>query len=123
MNNFKNISPVLPATDIQVEIEFFKTLGFENVYDSLNYSDKLDYAVVHREGQYIHIQFQFKKDMPSKNAAQQIKIWVENLDSLHKEFEELGLEINRRDNTPWGTHELGFYSPSNNAIIFVQDLD
>lgn len=123
MNNFKNISPVLPSIDIHAEIEFFKTLGFNNVYDSLNYSDKLDYAVLCREDQYIHIQLQFENDMPSKNASQQIKIWVENLNILHNEFEEQGLEINRRDKTPWGTNEFGFYSPSNHAIVFVQDLD
>ena len=123
MNNFQNISPVLPANDLTAEIEFFEKLGFKNIYDSLRYTDKLDYAVLHRDGQSIHIQFQFEKDMPSKNAAQQIKIWVSDLDILESEFKELGFAINRRDNTPWGTHEFWFYSPAHNAIIFVQDLD
>ncbi|MGN8225348.1 glyoxalase/bleomycin resistance/extradiol dioxygenase family protein [Gracilimonas sp. BCB1] len=122
MNNFLNISPVLPAHDLKAEIEFFEQLGFKNVYDSLNYTDNLDYAVLHREGQYIHLQFQFEKDMPSKSNAQQIKIWVANLDLLESEFRAKGFDINRRDNTPWGTNELGFYSPAHNAIIFVQDL-
>ncbi len=122
MNNLKNISPVLPANDIKAEIEFFEKLGFKNIYDSLQYSDKLDYAVMYRDGQNIHIQFQFEKDMPSKNAAQQIKIWVHDLDSLQKEFEANGFEINRRDDTPWQTNEFGFYSPNHNAVIFVFDL-
>lgn len=122
MNNFKNISPVLPAKNVEAEIGFFEKLGFKNIYDSLQYSDKLDYAVVYRDGQNIHIQFQFEEDMPSQNAAQQIKIWVEDLDTLHKEFEENGLKVERRDNTPWGTDEFGFYSPNHNAIIFVKDL-
>ncbi len=123
MKNFKNISPVLPANDIEGEIEFFEKLGFTNVYDSLNYSDKLDYAVLSRDGQFIHIQFQFEEDMPSKNAAQQIKIWVENLDILQKEFEESGFQTTRRNNTPWGTHEFGFYSPNHNAVIFVRETE
>ncbi len=122
MSNFKNISPVLPANNVEVEIEFFEKLGFTNVYDSLNYSGKLDYAVMHRDGQNIHIQFQYGKDMPPRNATQQIKIWVEDLDALQTEFEEKGFEIKRRDNTPWGTNEFGFYSPNHNAIIFVHDL-
>lgn len=122
MNNFLNISPVLPANDIKAEIEFFEKLGFKNVYDSLNYSDKLDYAVMNREGQNIHLQFQFEKDMPPKHNAQQIKIWVADLDPLESEFREKGLHIKRRDNTPWGTNELSFYSPAHNAIIFVQEL-
>ena len=122
MNNFQNISPVLPANDVKAEIEFFEKLGFETTYDSLQYSDKLDYAVVARDGQFLHIQFQFEEDMPSKNAAQQIKIWVNDLDVLEKEFSESGFEINRRDNTPWGTDEISFYTPNHNAIFFVKDL-
>ncbi|MBO6522888.1 MAG: hypothetical protein JJ971_03610 [Balneolaceae bacterium] len=122
MNNFKNISPVLPANDVKAELDFFEKLGFENVYDSLRYSDKLDYAVVARDGQFLHIQFQFEEDMPSKNAAQQTKIWVNDLDILEKEFSESGFEIKPRNNTPWGTDEFGFYSPNHNAIIFVKDL-
>ncbi len=122
MSNFRNITPVLPATDVAAEIKFFEQLGFVNVYDSLRYSDKLDYAVLARDRQAVHIQFQFEEDMPPKNASQQIKIWVNDLDALQKEFEENGMEVTRRDNTPWGTNEFGFYSPSHNAIIFVKDL-
>lgn len=122
MSNFKNITPVLPAYDVKAEIAFFEKLGFTNIYDSLNYSDKLDYAVLYREGVGFHIQFQFKKDLPPKNAAQQIKIWLEDLDALHDEFEKAGLEIKRLDNNPWGTNEFGFYSPNHNAVIFAQDL-
>ncbi|MFV1884790.1 MAG: VOC family protein [Balneola sp.] len=122
MVNLQNISPVLPANDVQTEIEFFEKLGFKNIYDSLQYSDKLDYAVMGREKERIHIQFQFEEDMPSKNAAQQVKIWVNDLDVLQQEFEKKGFEIKRRNNTPWGTDEIGFYSPNHNAIIFVKDL-
>ncbi|MEQ9307982.1 MAG: hypothetical protein RLN90_00905 [Balneolaceae bacterium] len=122
MSNLKNITPVLPANNVKAEIEFFEKLGFNKVYDSLKYSDKLDYAMLFREGVGFHIQFQFEKDMPSKNAAQQIKIWVEDLDILQKEFEEAGFEIKRRDNTPWGTNEFGLFSPNHNAVIFVKDL-
>ena len=123
MSNFLNVSPVLPANNVQTEIEFFEKLGFKNMYDSLQYSDKLDYAVLGREKERIHIQFQFEEDMPSKNAAQQTKIWVTDLDVLQKEFEEKGLEIKRRDNTPWGTNEISFYTPNYNAIFFVKDLE
>lgn len=122
MNNLLNVSPVLPANDVKAEIEFFEKLGFKNVYDSLRYSDKLDYAVVARDGQFLHIQFQFEEDMPSKNVAQQIKIWVYDLEILQTEFEEAGFEIKRQDNTPWGTDEISFYTPNHNALFFVKDL-
>ncbi len=110
MTNFKFIAPVLHAVDLKTEVEFFEKLGFEMVYSSLQYSDTLDYAVMHREGVTFHIQFQFEKDMPPENAALQTKIWVNDLDILHKEFEEAGFEIKRRNNIPWGAHEFGFYT-------------
>ncbi len=122
MNNFKNISPVLVAKDLKAEIVFFERLGFINVYDSLNYSEKLDYAVLSRDGQFIHIQFHDENDKPSINVGQQIKIWVQDLENLHQEFEKVGFNINRHDDTPWGTQEFGIYSPNHNAIIFVKDL-
>lgn len=122
MSNLKNITPVLPVMDVKAEIEFFENLGFTNVYDSLRYSDTLDYAVLFREGVGVHLQLQFEEDMPKKNASQQIKIWVNDLNTLHKEFEEKGFEVKRRDKTAWGTNEFGFYSPNHNAVIFVQSL-
>ena len=122
MNNFKNVSPVLVAKDVKAEIVFFEKIGFINVYDSLNYSEKLDYAVLSRDGQFIHIQFHDEIDNPSINVGQQIKIWVQDLEKLQQEFEKVGFNIIRHDNTPWGTHEFGIYSPNHNAIIFVKDL-
>ncbi len=110
-NNLISVRPVLPANNIGAEIDFFARLGFLVIYDSLQYSDKLDYAVLHREGIIIHIQFQFLDDLPSENFAQTLRIIVHNLDALHDEFIANGFEIEYRDNTPWGTNEFGFYSP------------
>lgn len=121
MTNFKFIAPVLHAVDLKTEIEFFEKLGFDMIYSSLQYSDTLDYAVMHRDGVTFHIQFQFEKDMPPENAGFQVRITLNDLDSLHKELEDKGFEINRRNGTDWGTDEFGFYSPSGNAIIFQQD--
>lgn len=121
MTNFKFIAPVLHAVDLKTEIEFFEKLGFDMIYSSLQYSDTLDYAVMHRDGVTFHIQFQFEKDMPPENAGFQVRITLNDLDSLHKELEDKGFEINRRNGTDWGTDEFGFYSPAGNAIIFQQD--
>jgi|GEM_PF-4196979 len=112
-----NISPVLPVKDITMEIEFFEKLGFKNVYDSLSYSELLDYAVMHREGQSIHLQLFDKEDFP----GQQIKIWVRDILSIEKELKERGSMYNRNFDTPWNTNELGLYSPSKHAIFFVQE--
>ena len=122
MTTFKGIIPILPANNVKAEIKFFERLGSTNVYDSLQYSDTLDYACMQLEGIQFHIQFQFTEDILLKKAGQQIKIWVEDLEALHKEFKEKGFDIKRRDKIPWGTNEFGFYTPAHNAIIFVQHL-
>lgn len=117
MNNLLNISPVLPAKDMNMEIEFFDKLGFKNVYDSLNYSDQLDYVVMHQEGQSIHLQL--FGDEPF--SGQQIKIWVKDILAIEKELKERGISYKRNFDTPWNTNELGLYSPSKHAVFFVQE--
>jgi len=117
MSTLLNISPVFPVNDIDMEIEFFEKLGFKNVYDSLSYSELLDYAVMHREGQSIHLQLFGDEPFP----GQQIKIWTKNILAIEKELNERGIKYNRNFDTPWNTNELGLYSPSKHAIFFVQE--
>lgn len=116
MTNFRYISPVLPVSDIRKEIEFFESLGFKNVYDSLRYADQLDYAVMGREDQAIHLQ---KFDAFD---GQQVKIWVSELDEIAHELDANNIAYNCRENTPWETSEIGLYSPARHAVFFVKDL-
>ncbi len=117
MSILLNISPVLLVADISAEIEFFSKLGFSPLYDSLQYSDKLDYSVLIRENQTIHLQL-FDDD---SYQGQQVKIWVSSIEEIETELSAASLKYNRHFNTPWNTHELGMYSPSRHAIIFVQE--
>ncbi|MCG8373565.1 MAG: hypothetical protein MI700_08540 [Balneolales bacterium] len=119
MSKLLNISPVLPVKSMEEEMKFFAELGFRNVYDSTNYTDTLDYAVVYRAEQAIHLQL----FGDHKFEGQQIKIWVQNVNDFASEFDSKNIDYNRRNNTPWETHELGIYSPSGHAIFFVQDLN
>jgi hypothetical protein len=118
MSNFLSISPVLPVANIEPEIKFFERLGFTKVYDSLQYSGKLDYAVLARSGQTIHLQWFGEHDF----YGQQVKIWVQDVDAIGEEFDKRLIPYNRRDNTAWGTSEISLYSPAQPAIFFVQDL-
>lgn len=108
--------------DLESEISFFELLGFKNIYDSLQYSDKLDYAVVSRDHQAIHLQLHADNQMIARQDPLQVKIWVNDLNALEQEFTGGGLIIERRNETRWGTGEFGFYTPNRNAIIFVMDL-
>lgn len=118
MNHLLNISPVLPVQSLENEVEFFKKLGFNSVYDSLHYSEDLDYIVLNRDQQSIHLQLFESGDF----SGQQIKIWVSNIEILDEQLKSTDLVVFRNFNTPWNTHELGMYSPSNHAVFFVQEI-
>ncbi|MBO6793592.1 MAG: hypothetical protein JJ895_06760 [Balneolaceae bacterium] len=113
-----NISPVLPVADIQKEIAFFEKLGFSNTHDSLRYSDALDYAVMTFDSQSIHLQLFADGNF----VGQQIKFWVADINQVKTLFEAAKLKGNLHEQTPWGTHELGCYSPTKHALIFVQEI-
>lgn len=121
MNNFKVIRPVLPATDMSAELKFFDLLGFKPVLDSQRYYDKLDYAVLQRDGLEIHVQLQQQKDLPTSDKAQTIRILVNDLSAIEKELIGKGFQFKRQDNTVWNTNEFRIHSPAHNAIVFQED--
>ncbi len=118
MMKISNITPVLPVSDIQKEIAFFEQLGFSNSYDSLRYSDALDYAVMTYDCQSIHLQLFADGNF----VGQQIKFWVADINPIKTLFDAAKIKGHLHMQTLWGTHELGCYSPSKHALIFVQEI-
>jgi len=119
---FLHISPVLASSNVQRDVDWYEQkLGFTNVYDSTRYQDgPMDYAVVGREGLYMHLQFQYPKDMISSD----VKFEVKDIEPLIEEFIGKGiLDIGRvQRKTPWGTTEFGIKDLSGNRITFLEDL-
>lgn len=122
MSNIKLIRPVLTAKNLKDEVRFFGKLGFQPLYDSVQYYEKFDYAVLVRDGVQIHIQPQKQETESGNTHEQTIRVLVNNLSELQEELSGKGFSINRQDNTQWQTDEFVLYSPSNNAVIFQQDL-
>jgi len=114
----KAIEPVLSTDNVKRDIEWHaKYTGF-----TFSFGDE-SYAGVSREGQCIHLQWHHNNDddpvLPSV-----IKLFVDDIDPYIHEFIERGTisEDNIRRNTPWGTHEFGFFDLNKNAIYIVQDV-
>ncbi|WP_394974267.1 glyoxalase/bleomycin resistance/extradiol dioxygenase family protein [uncultured Croceitalea sp.] len=119
-SEFLRIIPVLPSQDIKRDILWHKKYtGFELVF-----GDKM-YAGLKREQLYIHLQWHADTKEDPLLGGSVIRIFVKNIKLIFKEFIERGIvkEDKLHLNTPWGTHEFGFYDLNNNAIFLVEDAN
>ena len=118
-SNFRQIEPVLPSQNIKRDVEWYeKYTGF-----TLAFGDDM-YAGLKREQLYIHLQWHADNEQDPLLGGSVIKIFVEDIEPIYKEFVERGTikPEKLRMNTPWGTHEFGFFDLNKNAIFIVQDI-
>ena len=113
------IIPILPSQDIKRDIAWHKKhTGFEFVF-----GDEM-YAGLKRDDLCLHLQWHADTVDDPLLGGSVIKIFVKDIAPLVDEFVERGT-IKRdklRKNTPWGTHEFGFFDLNKNALFIVQDL-
>lgn len=80
------------------------------------------YAGIRRDQWELHLQFHYgTKDDPIHPSV--TKIFVNDIEIYLEEFvrrETVNYEKLRR-NTPWKTHEFGFYDLNGNAFFIVED--
>lgn len=116
------INPVLPSGDMQRDIEFYESkLGFKKVFDfKEKEDDPSTYAVLWRENIAIHLQY-----FPDKESvtSSQIRIRVNDIETLYREYEEKGVVHSHLEGKPWGTKDFGLYDPSMNALVFFESRE
>ena len=114
-----SVIPVLPSSDIDRDIEWYLAkAGFESIW-----ADKM-YAVLHREGLSIHLQWHAGTSDDPLNGGSVIRILVKNIRPIFEEFVERGT-VKRNElilDTAWGTNEIGLFDLNSNAIFFAEDL-
>ena len=118
-SNFINVVPVLPSLDIDRDIKWYKEkAGFECAF-----ADKM-YAGIYRDHLVLHLQWHADTIDDPLLGGSVVRIFVSSIETLLEEFVQRGTvtkeKLNR--NTPWGTHEFGFYDLNKNLIFMVQDL-
>lgn len=81
------------------------------------------YSGMVRDQLCIHLQWHADTPEDPLLGGSVIKIFVHDIKPWFDEFVERGTikPEKLRMNTPWGTHEFGFYDLNNNAIFIVQD--
>jgi len=119
VSNFIQIEPVLPSLDIERDVAWHKRFtGFQKAF-----GDKM-YAGLKRDDLCIHLQWHADTDDDPLLGGSVIKIFVNDIEPLYDEFVQRATisKDKLQMNTPWGTHEFGFYDLNNNAIFIVQDI-
>lgn len=108
---------MLPSQDIARDAPWYERhVGFEVVW-----SDPM-YAVLRRDGFWLHLQWHADTDDDPLLGGSVIRIVVDDIEPAFEEFVTRGAFTPnklRRD-TPWGTHEFGFFDPNRNAIFVVE---
>jgi hypothetical protein len=117
--NFIHVTPVLSSSDIARDVKWYEEkLNFKY------YTGQEGYAVLSRDNQWLHLQWhKGTEDDPIFGSV--VKIFVQDIHVMFNEMVEKGCvsKDKLRMNTPWNTHEFGFYDLNKNAIFFVADAD
>ena len=119
VSKFRHITPVLPSADLSRDIAWYeKHLGFKY------YMGQEGYAVLYRDQQWVHLQWHQGTEEDPLIGGSVMKIFVDDIHTIFKEMVERGtIDKDRLHmNTPWGTHEFGFFDLNKNAIYFVSDV-
>jgi hypothetical protein len=114
---FIGIIPVLPSTNIERDLEWYQEkAGFSQTFAADGY------AGLARENIHIHLQWHANSSEDPLLGGSVVKIFVDGVESLFNEMVERGTlaEDALKLNTPWGTHEFGFYDENKNAVFFVE---
>ncbi|MDC7997238.1 glyoxalase/bleomycin resistance/extradiol dioxygenase family protein [Gilvibacter sediminis] len=116
----KQTVAVLPSADLDRDVKWYSEYtGFAKRFANDGY------VGLYRDGMEIHLQWHADTAEDPVNGGSVVKFFVESIEGVFKEYLERGtvkasaLHLN----SPWGTHEFGFFDLNNNAVFFVQDLD
>ncbi len=115
-----HIIPVLPSQNIDRDTKWYREkAGFETWF-----SDKM-YAVLYRGPLVIHLQWHADTQDDPLLGGSVIRIVVKNCRELFDEFVQRGTVAENafRADTPWKTHEFGFFDLNRNAIFIMEDIE
>jgi hypothetical protein len=118
-SNHPYIAPVLPTANMARDLNWYdKYTGFQK-----SFGDHM-YAGLSRDGLSIHLQWHADTHDDPLLGGSVIRIFVEDIHQWFTEFEKRGTVTRKklRLDTPWGTHEFGFYDLNRNAIFIVQNV-
>ncbi len=115
---FLNTIPVLPSSDIDRDVKWYKEkMGLETYF-----SDSM-YAILYRDNLCLHLQWHADTEDDPLLGGSVVRILVKNIQPLFDEFQNRGAVTadKLKQNTPWRTNEFGFYDLNMNAIFIMEE--
>lgn len=112
------MAPVLPSENIDRDVDWYQVMvGFQLIA-----KDHM-YAILRKGPLTIHLQWHADSEDDPLLGGSVIRIFVKNIIPIFEEFVQKGTvaKDGLRMNTPWGTHEFGFYDLNKNAIFIVEN--
>ncbi len=123
----QGVHPVLASNDVATSVEFFRRLGFKEVFRDAALEPK--YAVVCRDGVELHIQWTSADQWSDAIDRPVYRFQVSDVDALFEEFANAGCIDTasgspwvRPADTPWGTREFHVRDPGKNGLQFYRQI-
>jgi len=116
---FVNTIPVLPSSDIDRDVKWYK----EKVGLQTYFADTV-YAVIYRDNICFHLQWHADTVDDPLLGGSVVRILVENIRPIFDELVGRGTVSSDafKQNTPWKTNEFGFFDLNKNLIFFEEDI-
>ena len=115
---WSRISPVYPAADVAVAIEWYqRVLGFEVQVVNPPGDEVPVYAVLRRDSVALHV-LRFDEAPFGLRAPVQAQFWIDvDLDELFAEVHRLGVEVVQPPaDQPWGHRDFMVADPDRNIV-------
>jgi uncharacterized glyoxalase superfamily protein PhnB len=116
------VHPVLAVRDVQAAVEFYKRIGFIQVF--CDDPDHPKYAGVRRDSVELHLQWHDSAEWKPGDDRPNYRFVVPDVDGLFHEFitnQAINANTKLRD-TPWGTREFHIRDLDSNGLQFYRDL-
>ncbi len=127
--NLLAVHPVLGARDVEESVRFYRSLGFELVFQDAPTNPK--YVALKRDGVELHIQWADKEQWAYPIDRPIFRFVVTDVDQIYQEFVKSGtIRSNTTkgspwaspQDTPWNTREFHLRDPSQNSLQFYRAL-
>src|SRR5262245_33828589 len=120
---FKSVHPVCPVVSMATSLEFWRRLGFEVGFSNASRQDRATYVGIRRGNLELHLQT-FSAEQRTFTQTMAIRVEMtdrSSVEALHREWAAHGIISAALADTPWGTHEFGFYDLDGTPFFFYAD--